>query len=134
MCSEVKNIYKQNHFTDDEINEYVNGVLSGDITPEKLDINLHYKSALILEKAVIKGYGKVDRLRKELVKSCYIFAAAKQHKLIIQILLDETKESGIKEFKRYYIDYFSAEIDSAEWTASGAKDFNDFIEWNKNGN
>lgn len=124
----IQNIYKVEIFTDNEINQYISNVMSGAVTPTFLDLNFHYKTSLELEKAVIKGYGKTDRLRDKLIESCYIFAAAKQHKFIIQLQGLELEDAR-KMFNLYYVDYFSAEVDSAEYQATGANEFNQQLIW-----
>lgn len=140
----VVNIAKQVLFNDQTIQDYIKDILEGNVTPEKLSEQIHETTAEALANGVEIGYGiKLDalpedssdyRLLDELISSCYIFAAHKQHSFVVHLLdeLDGQEDElqyGIDLFKRYFIDYLTTEIDSAEWQSRGAKTFKEQIDW-----
>lgn len=146
VCN-IQNIAQVNIFSEDEARNYVDGVLVGVITPEKLDVNLHLKIARKLSQSVEFGFGdtfddfvqggKLHKLLKDLIDNVYVFAAAKQYQMVREMQelpkenLSEFMLNGLDIFKRYNVSYLTAEIDSAEWQARSAREWMGFVEWEK---
>ena len=145
----IKNVVKVDLFTELEINSYINDIVSGVVKIDQLDTSLHLKIARKLSEAVALGFGNplyeepidLDRynLYNDFIENIYAFSAAKQYQTVREILslLDnktvETKEDFYKSAKeifiKYNVTYLSSEVDSAERTAKGAKDWMEFVKW-----
>jgi hypothetical protein len=145
----IKNTVQINLFTPDEIEIFIHNIILGNVKPDKLDVNQYRKIAQKLKEAVFIGFGgnedafvtnpKRLEVLQGFIDNVYEFAAAKQYQLVREIVhianfnLAKDKADFFKQatelFIKYNVTYFSTELDSAEWTASGAKDFLDFIDW-----
>lgn len=149
VVCDIKNLVQVNLFSEKEESEFIQKIVSREITVEKLDVIQYYKIADALKEKVILGFGgnestfalepKKRELLNSLIDSVYYFAAAKQYQLVREIVnltnsnetksVDDFYEKAKETFKKYNVTYLSTELDSAEWTARGAKDFIEFKEW-----
>lgn len=148
MICDIKNVVEINLFSDLEVTTFIDGIISGHITVDNLDLNQYLKIARKLSESVEIGFGakedelflKQERrdLLLDLIDNCYVFAAAKQYQLVREITAlsesIEKKEEFIIEakklFEKYNVTYFTTELDSAEYQAKAANEWLNFVEWN----
>lgn len=149
VVCDIKNIAQVELFSEQEIDVFINKIVTGEITIEKLDVIQYYKIGDAFKERVVIGFGGTEsdfilepekrKLLTSLIESVYYFTAAKQYQLVREIIkiaekkiansVDEFYKLAKETFKTYNVTYLSTELDSAEWTAKGAKDFINFKEW-----
>lgn len=153
MCNfcqiENKLVLDSDFFSELEIRTFIDSVFLGIITTDNLDVNLYLKMSRKMSDSIEVGYGQNlsyfqfgsedYMLLSDLIDSGYIFNAAKQYQLVREIndLINEdfsSKEdyyiNATNIFKKYNIDYFETELDSAEWQAKSAKKWVELTKWN----
>lgn len=105
-----KNIRKTGRLTESQINDYIEGIFDGSISPDSLSEEVYYSIANYLKKGLYKGYGMtLDiaqgpdlELLEELRDNVYMFGAAKNYQMTKEIsglLVDE--EGNIRTNKEF---------------------------------
>lgn len=136
-------------FSMEETKAFVDGVFSGVINPEHLDIRLYEKMSKQMANSIFKGFGSsLDSLRngteeymllQDLIESGYFFNAAKQYQLVRQLndFIDadfatkqEYYDKANSLFNLFNVEYYEIELDSAEHQAASAAKWIDFVKWN----
>lgn len=126
ICS-VSNATEVVLFNEDEVRQFVTDVYNDSINIEHLDVRVYEITANEFAKYVEKGWGiapnpllneKEYDIYFGLIESVYVFSAAKQYQCVREIQElkkdDDYELNAISIFNKYYIKYFSVELDMCD--------------------